>query len=53
MMDAYHRHTEQWYADLGDKLGHSGYVTLTEILKAEKDEENGASQSERSQEDMP
>ena len=28
-------HTSAWYAEPASKLGHPGYVTLAEVIKAE------------------
>jgi hypothetical protein len=32
------RHTTAWYAALAKRLGHPGYLTLAEILRAEREE---------------
>ncbi len=34
------RHSEKWYHDLAVKLGHPGYVTLTEIRRAEQENQS-------------
>jgi len=31
------RHSESWYIELAERLGHRGFVTLAEITKAEAD----------------
>lgn len=32
------RHSERWYMALAVKLGHPGFVTLAEVIEAEKEE---------------
>lgn len=31
-------HTDKWYDDLSIRMGHRGFVTMAEILRAEREE---------------